>query len=59
MDVQRPVYENLLECNCGTAPRGHNIGAHPDCEYSNHHCDECHKLRVCTKAACGMFRRRS
>ncbi len=35
-------------CECGTVAGLHEFGRHVQCEYFNHHCDECHKRGSCT-----------
>jgi hypothetical protein len=35
-------------CECGTVEGLHEFGRHKQCEYFNHHCDECHKRGSCT-----------
>lgn len=39
-------------CNCGTGPKEHMLGKHPDCEYNDHHCPACHDRKLCTSTAC-------
>jgi hypothetical protein len=37
-------------CKCSGSE--HMIGDVPKCEYYKHHCDLCHKRRLCTKDGC-------
>lgn len=45
------------DCQCfycaDHKPR-HQRGRLVNCEYKNHHCDDCHEHRLCTIALCGF-----
>lgn len=50
--VHDPPLKNT-ECECGGSQFRHQFSK-DGCEYQNHHCDNCHKIKICSIPDCGF-----